>query len=229
VNGGSTLNTGSTLEGSKRSRVEIRRADARRRIRLAARDLIAGGGFGAATVRGVADHADIAVGTVYTHFPSKGELFAEVVSRIADYVLDEVEGIIDRPGTLQDRLERAIEAVAAVSLEEPRLAWALIAEPADPLVEAERLRYRRRSVDLLAGLLDDGVAAGDIPPQNTNVSATAIVGVVGEVLTRPLSPGDPGPTEREALVEDLIRFCLRGVSAELPAAAASAPGPAPTP
>lgn len=217
------MNVGSALEEGKRSRVELRRAGARRRIRLAARDLIAGGGFGAATVRGVADHADVAVGTVYTHFPSKGELFAEVVSRIADYVLDEVERIIDRPGTFQDRLQQAIEVVAVVSLEEPRLAWALIAEPADPLVEKERLLYRGRSVDLLAGLLDDGVAAGDIPSQNTNVSATAIVGSVGEVLARPLSPGDPRPTDREALVGDLIRFCLRGVSGELPPAATHAP------
>ena len=201
------------------TRVQLRRADARRRIRLAARDLIAHGGFAAATVRGVAQRADIAVGTVYTHFPSKGELFAEVVSRIARYVLDEVERIVARPGSVQARLAQAIEAVAAVSLEEPRLAWALIAEPADPLVEAERLRYRRRSVELLAGLLETGVASGDIPPQNTSLSATAIVGVVGEVLTRPLAPDDDRPPDREALVRDLIDFCLRGVAGPGSAAA----------
>lgn len=199
----------------KLTRVQLKRADARRRIGLAARDLIAEGGFAAATVRAVAAHADVAVGSVYTHFPSKGELFADVVSRIARYVLDEVERIVARPGSVQIRLGQAIELVAAVSLEEPRLAWALIAEPADPLVEAERLRYRSRSVDLLAGLLDAGVASGDIPPQNTTLSASAIVGVVGEVLTRPAGPDDLR-VGREDLVSDLIEFCLRGVSAERP-------------
>lgn len=213
MNTRSTLNDGSKTGDERTSRVALRRADAGRRIRLAARDLIAGGGFAAATVRGVADHADVAVGTVYTHFPSKGELFAEVVARIARHVLDEVERIVTGPGSLRTRLEHAIEAVAAVSLEEPRLAWALIAEPADPLVEAERLLYRRRSVELLAGLLDGGVGSGEIPAQNTSLSATAIVGVVGEVLTRPLAPDDVGPADREALVRDLIDFCLRGVCA----------------
>lgn len=196
------------------SRVQTRRAEARRRIGLAARDVIAEVGFSAATIRAVAEHADVAVGTVYTHFPSKGELFADVVSRIARFVLDEVERIIARPGSVEARLAQAIEAVAAVSLAEPRLAWALIAEPADPLVDAERLRYRSRSVDLVAGLLDAGVASRDIPPQNTSLSATAIVGVVGEVLTRPLAPGDVRSPDREAVVDDLIAFCLRGVSAE---------------
>ena len=196
------------------SRVQARRAEARRRIGLAARDVIAEVGFSAATIRAVAEQADVAVGTVYTHFPSKGELFADVVSRIARFVLDEVERIVERPGSVEARLAEAIGAVAAVSLAEPRLAWALIAEPADPLVEAERLRYRGRSVDLIAGLLEAGVASGDIPPQNTGLSATAIVGVVGEVLTRPLAPGDVRPPDREALVDDLIAFCLRGVSAE---------------
>ena len=208
------MNVGSTLNAGSETRVSLRRSEARRRIRLAARHLIASGGFAAATVRGVADHADVAVGSVYTHFPSKGELFAEVVSSIARYVLDEVEQITTGPGAVRDRLEQAIKAVAAVSLAEPRLAWALIAEPADPLVDAERLLYRRRAVALLARLLDDGVAAKEIPPQNTGVSATAIVGVVGEVLTRPLAPGDPRPEDREDLVSDLVRFCLRGVSAK---------------
>jgi len=201
-----------TVSAPPKGRVETRREDARRRIRICGRDLIAESGFAGATIRRVAERADVAVGTVYTHYPSKSKLFAEVVSRIAGYVLDEVERIIAGPGSVSERLTKAIEAVAAVSLQEPRLAWALIAEPADPLVEAERLSYRGRSVELISKLLDEGVAAGEIPSQNTNVSATAIVGVVGEVLTRPLAPGDGNGQSRDDLVEDLVDFCLRGVA-----------------
>ena len=59
-------------------RTEARRAETRERIVSAALELIAEGGYVAAPVAAVADHAGVAVGTVYRYFPSKSDLFAEV-------------------------------------------------------------------------------------------------------------------------------------------------------
>ena len=41
-----------------------------------------------------------------------------------------------------ERLEHVLATFARRALRNPRLAWALIAEPVDPLVDAERLAYR---------------------------------------------------------------------------------------
>ena len=57
---------------------EARRAATRERVVAAARELIARGGYQEARVAAVAAVAGVATGTVYRHFPSKAELFAEV-------------------------------------------------------------------------------------------------------------------------------------------------------
>jgi AcrR family transcriptional regulator len=59
-------------------RTEARRLAAREAIVGAALAQVAAGGYASASVQAVAARAGVAVGTVYRHFPSKGELFAEV-------------------------------------------------------------------------------------------------------------------------------------------------------
>src|SRR5262245_63227569 len=59
-------------------RTEARLAETRQRIVGAALELIAEGGYVNAQIAAVADRAGVAVGTVYRHFPSKSDLFAEV-------------------------------------------------------------------------------------------------------------------------------------------------------
>ena len=55
-----------------------------------------------------------------------------------------------------DRLEEVLATFAQRALRRPRLAWALIAEPVDPLVDAERLAYRERYSELTAQALQGG-------------------------------------------------------------------------
>ena len=55
-----------------------------------------------------------------------------------------------------------------------RLAWALVYEPVDPLVDAERLVYRRDYCDRMAGLLRLGVATGELPDQDAPLTAAAL-------------------------------------------------------
>ena len=66
------------------------RAAARERVVDAAHELIAEGGFREAHVAAVADRADVATGTVYRHFASKADLFAEVFRRASQRELDVV-------------------------------------------------------------------------------------------------------------------------------------------
>ena len=63
--------------------VEARLQDKRSRILEAARVLVSEGGWQEAQVASVAAAAGIATGTVYRYFPSKAELFAEVLSLVS--------------------------------------------------------------------------------------------------------------------------------------------------
>jgi AcrR family transcriptional regulator len=195
-------------------RTEARRTAARERIVHAAHGLIARGGYREAQVAAVAAGAGVATGTVYRHFPSKAELFAEVFRRASQREVDATSAAADAAGaTATQRLAAAVETFARRALRGRRLAWALIAEPVDPAVEVERLAFRRAYAAGFAQVLREGVAAGELAPQNVELAAAALVGALGEALVGPLSPvGDD--IDADALVADLVTFCLRSVTEE---------------
>ena len=148
-------------------RTEARRAATREQIVRAAHALIARGGYREAQVAAVAAGAGVATGSVYRHFPSKAELFAEVFRRASQREVDATRAAAEAAGgTASQRLAAAVETFARRALRGRRLAWALLAEPVDPAVEVERLAFRRAYADGFAGILRDGVAAGELSPQN---------------------------------------------------------------
>jgi AcrR family transcriptional regulator len=197
-------------------RTEARRVQTRERIVRAAHELIARGGYREAQVSAVAARARVATGTVYRHFPSKAELFAEVFRRASQREVDATRTAAEAAaGGATQRLAAAIEAFARRALRGRRLAWALLAEPVDPAVEAERLAFRRAYAAGFVEVLSAGVAAGELPPQNVELTAAALVGALGEALVGPLSPV-ASDVDADALVADLVTFCLRSVTEETP-------------
>jgi AcrR family transcriptional regulator len=197
---------------------EARRAAARERIVTAARELVAHGGYAEAQVAAVARRAGVATGTVYRHFPSKAELFAEVFRNASQHEVDAVIEAASENGdtTATARIAAAVETFARRALRGRRLAWALIAEPVDPAVEAERLVFRRAYRDAFAGVIAEGISTGELPAQDPSTSAAALVGAIGEALVGPVSP-TAGRHDPEAVVASLRDFCIRSVTGKEPA------------
>jgi AcrR family transcriptional regulator len=178
----------------------------------AARQLVEEGGYAAASVQAIADRSEVSAGALYRHFPSKAELFVEVFRDAAKRDLAAVDDAATAGGCIE-RLEAAVAAHARRALHRRRLAWALLYEPVDPLVDAERLVYRRTYCRHMAGLLRQAIAAGEIPEQNVELSAAALVGAIAESLVGPLSPVAGQIASEEELVATLVRFCRRSVGA----------------
>src|SRR6195952_2640874 len=130
-------------------RTRARAADARQRILDAAHALIGEGGYAGTSGSGVGGRAGVAPGTVYRHFPSKADLFAEAFRIASQREVDAVAAA--------GSLEEAVEIFVRRALAAPARAYALIAEPADPLVEAERLRFRRAYAELFHRVVGDAV------------------------------------------------------------------------
>ncbi len=193
-------------------RTEARRAAARERIVTAARELVARGGYAEASVAAVAERAGVATGTVYRHFPSKAELFAEVFRSASQHEVDAVvAATAGARGSAADRIAAAVEAFARRALRGRRLAWALIAEPVDPAVEAERLVFRRAYRDAFATVIAEGVDNGELPEQDPLLAAAAMVGAIGEALVGPVSPTS-STHDPEATTASLKDFCIRSVT-----------------
>jgi AcrR family transcriptional regulator len=197
-------------------RTEARKAEIRERIVTAARGLVARGGYGEAQVAAVAVAAGVATGTVYRHFPSKAELFAEVFRHASQREVDAVvEAAADAEAPAAARITAAVETFARRALRGRRLAWALIAEPVDPAVEAERLVFRRAYRDAFAEVIEAGVATGELPIQDAPTSAAALVGAIGEALVGPVSP-TTAAHDPESLIDSLRDFCFRSVTGKEP-------------
>ena len=187
-------------------------APTRERLLAASRSLVEEGGYGAATVAAVAQRAGVATGTLYRHFASKQELFVELFRAVCDRELEAMAAAADGPDVVSEteRIVRVLSTFAERALRRPRLAWALLAEPVDPLVDTERLAYRARYAELLAATLRRAIAAGELPIQDVELTAAALVGGCGEALVGPLAADGYGSGE---LVDALRAFVLRAIGA----------------
>lgn len=186
----------------------------RGRLLEAAVELLDEGGYAAASVAAISARAGVATGALYRHFPSKAELFVEVVRSMAEGELEVLrETSAQEAGAVAEKLEAIVAEFTRRALAHPRLAWALGYEPVDPLVDAERLAYRQDYREQLARLLRGGIESGELPPQDADLTAAAVIGAISEALVSPLSPlrGTEEPPAR--IVAALSEFCRRAIGA----------------
>jgi AcrR family transcriptional regulator len=186
----------------------------RDRLLRAAQEVIQEGGYAAASVIAIAERAGVAAGTLYRHFDSKAELFVELFHSVCsreERAVRAAAAAMDGGASAVERLEEVLATFAERALRNPRLAWALIAEPVDPLVDAQRLSYRRRYRSLVADELRTGIEDGEMPPQDVQLTAAALVGGCGEALVGPLSPLAGDRPSDEAILAALRTFVRRAV------------------
>lgn len=182
----------------------------RERLLHSAREVIESRGYGGASVAAIAEHAGVATGTLYRHFTSKEELFVELFRSVCAGEERAMREAIPVAGGAVERLQAILATFARRALGNRRLAWALIAEPVDRRVDAERLIYRERYAAIVAEALGDAIAAGEAPDQDVRFTAAALVGGCGEALVGPLSPVRGAPSS-EVVVAALEAFVRRAV------------------
>jgi len=198
----------------RRSRQMAQRLS-RNRVRIieATRVLLARGGYRNAPVTAIAKEAGISTGSVYRYFPSKSALFVRVLGDAVRQELELLRTASAADGrTCKQRLAATVETFVRRALAGPRLAYSFIAEPADPLVDRARIRYRRSFGKLVRALLQEGKDAGEFDELSVDVAAACIVGAFTEALVGPLAPSARRIEDKESLVAEICRFCLAAVT-----------------
>ena len=217
--------------------VEARLQDNRSRILFAARALVSEGGWAEAQVASVAASAGMATGTVYRYFASKAELFAEVLSAVSQREVDVMEGIAASSDDAHTRLHAAVAVFVRRAMRNPRLAYALIAEPCDKAIDEVRLQYRVAISAVISRLIAQGQASGEMRADMlADTAASFIVGGFMEGLIGPLSPlnqplhshPDPQACQRdvEALAEQMAHLACASVGGAHAQAASGTAGTA---
>ena len=187
----------------------VRKLAARREaILAAASDTLAEKGIAAVQIAPIAERAGIACGTVYRYFPSKNDLVAEVIAAAACRELIAMHAAGDAaPGPLSS-VAACVATFAARALHDRRLAWAIMAEPIDPDIDALRLNFRRAIAAELEMRIRTAIAEDHLPDQDERVAALAVIGALLEGLLGPLAPQTENARE---VVQAMTLFALRAL------------------
>jgi len=191
--------------------MQERLADNRMRILRAARTLVARGGFREASIAAVAREVGLSIGAIYRYFPSKAELFVELLTAAVDHECAVLQAVIARPGPASARLRAAVESFAVRALKGPHRAYAFMVEPADTEVEATRILCKRQFSAVFEGVIREGVRNGELPAQQPAVTAACIVGAFTEALVGSIAPraASPRKASEARLVKEIADACLR--------------------
>jgi len=192
--------------------VEKKRVSVRRKIVKAAETLVNEGGWQNCTVTKVAKKADIATGSLYTHFSDITALHEEVYRAIGDQEIHVLHDIAKSELSPLPCLQEAISAFTHRSLKGRIRAYAVIAEPAGNHLEILKQDYHRQFADVFESILARGQEQGVFTLLNCKIAATCILGSLTEALITPLDPHLSLSAEQEQeLHHETLKFCLRAV------------------
>jgi AcrR family transcriptional regulator len=183
----------------------------RERILEAARRAVAESGWKDAQIALIAHQAGVATGSVYRHFESKADLYAQVLALVSEREIAMIAAIIDSGGTAAQRLVDAIFTFSWRAIRAKQLAYALIAEPCDPEIDQARLKYRAALADQIRRLIEEGVKSGEFIEIDARLAASCITGAFMEALVGPLAPEGPADS---AVAKKLARS-IAAVSARM--------------
>jgi AcrR family transcriptional regulator len=185
----------------------------RDKILQAALEVFAEKGYHRALVDDIVRASRTSKGAVYHHFPNKEALFLALVdefsARLAEAVAVGIAGAHGGLGKVQAALTAGLETFAR----HRELARILLLESVSlgPAYQSKRLEVHGRFASLIQAYLDDAVAEGSIPSQDTRVATLAWLGAVNEVVIQWLYSGRPDLTTEA--VPALTPLLLRSIGA----------------
>lgn len=192
-------------------KMEQRLAENRKRILEAARKLVSKGGLREARMGSVATEAGLSTGALYRYFPSKADLFVDVLNAAVDREMVILDQIAEGPGSARQLLTDAVASFVRRALRGPNLAYAFIAEPTEADVDAARILCRMRFGEVFKRIIRVGIKAREFPKQDVDASAACIVGAFTEALVGPIAPSARGVKDEARLIKAVSNFCVAAV------------------
>jgi AcrR family transcriptional regulator len=186
----------------------------RDKILRAAREVFAEKGYHRALVDDIVRASQTSKGAVYHHFPNKEALFLALVDEFAGRLAEAVAAAIGSARGALGKVEAAVTAGLETFARHRDLARILLLESVSlgPAYQSKRQEVHGRFAALIQAHLDEAVAEGSIPAQDTRVATLAWLGALNEVVVQWLQTGRPDLL-REA-VPALVPMLLRSIGAK---------------
>ncbi|MBA4865064.1 TetR/AcrR family transcriptional regulator [Streptomyces sp. PSKA54] len=187
--------------------------DAARRLLVAAVEAFAERGYHATTTRDIAGRAGMSPAALYIHYKTKEELLHRI-SRIGhEKALEVLQTASDREGTPAERLSGAVQSFVRWHASQHTTARVVQYEldALGPEARAEIVALRRRTDDVVRGIINDGVQAGEFDVPDVKGTTLAVLSLCIDVARWFNVAGRRTPDEVGALYADLV---LRMVGAK---------------
>lgn len=126
-----------------------------KRIVKTAIDLAEKGGYDAVRLRDVANHAQVALGTVYKRFRSKEDMLVAAVEVEIARMEERVHFSTPPGSTPADRVTSLFQMITDLMMQRPKLSRAVMraVTSGEPAIAKKVLRFQNRSIDLIADTL----------------------------------------------------------------------------
>ena len=192
-------------EGQQRSR------ERQRRILDAALSVFSRRGYRDTSVEEVAAAAQTSKGGLYFHFPGKQVLFRTLLDVSARRLRERVEVAISEANTPVARADAALLTVLRTFAEHRTMARLFMIEAlgAGPEFSDRLLEMHDEFIGVIKHHLDDAVAAGAVPPVDTELASRAWFGAVNEIILNWLIKGEP--KRLEDAYDELRPMLMRSV------------------
>lgn len=187
-------------------------ADPHRTITDAAATLFAEKGYDGTTLQDVASAVGVTKAGLYHYFPTKQDLFDSIVLGVLSDMLASAQARVADAHTPAERVAAFMASHAAFfEANRDRYRAAFIGRGGDLSVfTAEQMAARRAYTDFLAGLLQEGRAAGAFAFDDAALVARGILGMLNW-MTRWYHPD--GRKGAQAIAADYARIVLKGIAA----------------
>jgi len=193
--------------------------DTRGRILTAAAAQFGERGYASTSLRAIAGAVGMTPPALYWYFESKQAILHALLHRTLFGFLEAVETDVVGPGP-EDKLRQFVRAHVRRGVEQPRIgpyeAFFGVRQLAPFLDEDERAELvagQRRHLDLLRGMLREGIACGCFRELDVTSTAFAIMSMCDYIMSWWKPTGPIGPEELAAQYEDLVIRMVRSQSA----------------
>ncbi|CAN5335542.1 TetR/AcrR family transcriptional regulator [soil metagenome] len=168
-------------------------------------------GFYGTSIRTIADSTGINSATLYSHFPSKEHILAELVSIGSRELMDRITAELDGADSAGQRLDAIITATVVGHAEHPLLAIVTNLEFSALSAElgATAMAPTAEAAALLRSILADGAADGSFDFSDLEITAHVLEGMAQQI---PLWL-DPRVDEPQRLAREFVQIARRMTAA----------------
>ncbi|HLI93737.1 MAG TPA: TetR/AcrR family transcriptional regulator [Puia sp.] len=167
-------------------------------------------GFGAASMRDLAEHVGVEAASLYNHIQSKSEILQTICFKVANEFISNLDAVEASHQSTLKKMEAIIRLHIRMMLDQYEFVyiadheWRHLPEPYLSNFLNQRRNYRKR----LGDIVEAGIARGEMKPIESYTAVLVILSAISGIDSWQRSRKN---TSAEALEANMVKFLIEGL------------------